>query len=79
MSSVPTRWLKFLKTAGHGTQQDEISEDELEEMKDQDEIDHAEMELKRGKVLWVRSLNRISTQVWFHLKKDIPPGSFSHN
>ncbi|XP_037624639.1 plasma membrane calcium-transporting ATPase 1-like isoform X1 [Sebastes umbrosus] len=63
VSSVPTRWLKFLKTAGHGTQQDEIPEDELEEMKDQDEIDHAEMELKRGKVLWVRSLNRISTQI----------------
>ncbi|XP_029288897.1 plasma membrane calcium-transporting ATPase 4 isoform X2 [Cottoperca gobio] len=63
VSSVPTSWLKFLKTAGHGTQQEEIPEDELEEMKDQDEIDHAEMELKRGQVLWCRGLNRISTQI----------------
>uniref|UniRef100_A0A8C4NXA6 Calcium-transporting ATPase n=1 Tax=Dicentrarchus labrax TaxID=13489 RepID=A0A8C4NXA6_DICLA len=62
VSSVPTSWLRFLKTAGHGTQQDEISEDELEEMKDLDEIDHAEMELKRGQVLWCRGLNRIQTQ-----------------
>uniref|UniRef100_A0A8C4NX77 Calcium-transporting ATPase n=1 Tax=Dicentrarchus labrax TaxID=13489 RepID=A0A8C4NX77_DICLA len=63
VSSVPTSWLRFLKTAGHGTQQDEISEDELEEMKDLDEIDHAEMELKRGQVLWCRGLNRIQTQI----------------
>ncbi|XP_049928799.1 plasma membrane calcium-transporting ATPase 1-like isoform X2 [Epinephelus moara] len=63
VSSVPTSWLKFLKTAGHGTQQEEIPEEELEEMKDLDEIDHAEMELKRGQVLWCRGLNRISTQI----------------
>ncbi|XP_036068110.1 plasma membrane calcium-transporting ATPase 1 isoform X2 [Oryzias melastigma] len=63
VSSVPTSWLKFLKTAGHGTQQEEIPEEELEEMKDMDEIDHAEMELRRGQVLWVRSLNRIQTQI----------------
>lgn len=63
VSSVPTSWLKFLKTAGHGTQQEEIPEEELEEMKD-DEIDHAEMELRRGHVLWCRGLNRIQTQVW---------------
>lgn len=62
MSSVPTSWLKFLKTAGHGTQQEEIPEEELEDMKD-DEIDHAEMELRRGHVLWCRGLNRIQTQV----------------
>lgn len=65
VSSVPTKWLKFLKTAGHGTQQEEIPEEELEEMKDLDEIDHAEMELRRGQVLWCRGLNRIQTQVWF--------------
>uniref|UniRef100_A0A3P8X618 Calcium-transporting ATPase n=1 Tax=Cynoglossus semilaevis TaxID=244447 RepID=A0A3P8X618_CYNSE len=63
VSSVPTKWLKFLKTAGHGTQQEEIPEEELEEMKDLDEIDHAEMELRRGQVLWCRGLNRIQTQI----------------
>ncbi|KAM9375447.1 plasma membrane calcium-transporting ATPase 1-like isoform 2-T2 [Pholidichthys leucotaenia] len=63
VSSVPTSWLKFLTTAGHGTQQEEIPEEELEEMKDKDEIDHAEMELRRGQVLWCRGLNRIQTQI----------------
>ncbi|XP_053282976.1 plasma membrane calcium-transporting ATPase 1 isoform X1 [Pleuronectes platessa] len=63
VSSVPTSWLKFLKTAGHGTQQEEIPEEELEEMNDLDEIDHAEMELRRGQVLWCRGLNRIQTQI----------------
>lgn len=63
VSSVPTSWLKFLKTAGHGTQREEIPEEELEEMKDWDEIDHAEMEMRRGQVLWCRGLNRIQTQV----------------
>ena len=28
-----------------------------------DEIDHAEMELRRGQILWFRGLNRIQTQV----------------
>ncbi|KAM7003167.1 plasma membrane calcium-transporting ATPase 1-like isoform 1-T2 [Tautogolabrus adspersus] len=63
VSSIPTNWLKFLKTAGHGTQQEEIPEEELEEMKDFDEIDHAEMEMRRGHVLWCRGLNRIQTQI----------------
>ncbi|XP_057693208.1 plasma membrane calcium-transporting ATPase 1-like isoform X2 [Corythoichthys intestinalis] len=63
VSSIPTRWLKFLKTAGHGTKQEEIPEEELEEMKDPDEIDHAEMELRRGQVLWCRGLQRIQTQI----------------
>ncbi|XP_054632680.1 plasma membrane calcium-transporting ATPase 1-like isoform X2 [Dunckerocampus dactyliophorus] len=63
VSSVPTSWLKFLKTAGHGTKQEEIPEDELEEMQDLDEIDHAEMELRRGQVLWCRGLQRIQTQI----------------
>nr|XP_019934236.1 PREDICTED: plasma membrane calcium-transporting ATPase 1-like isoform X3 [Paralichthys olivaceus] len=63
VSSVPTNWLKFLKTAGHGTQQEEIPEEELEDMNDLDEIDHAEMELRRGQVLWCRGLNRIQTQI----------------
>ncbi|XP_013876791.1 plasma membrane calcium-transporting ATPase 1 isoform X1 [Austrofundulus limnaeus] len=63
VSSVPTSWLRFLKTAGHGTQQEEIPEEELEELEDKDEIDHAEMELRRGQVLWCRGLNRIQTQI----------------
>ncbi|XP_053175556.1 plasma membrane calcium-transporting ATPase 1b isoform X1 [Scomber japonicus] len=63
VSSVPTSWLKFLKTAGHGTQREEIPEEELEEMKDLDEIDHAEMEMRRGQVLWCRGLGRIQTQI----------------
>ncbi|XP_054476775.1 plasma membrane calcium-transporting ATPase 1-like [Anoplopoma fimbria] len=63
VSSIPTRWLKFLKTAGHGRQQEEIPQEELEEMKDVNEIDHGEMELKKSQVLWCRGLNRISTQI----------------
>ncbi|XP_030650164.1 plasma membrane calcium-transporting ATPase 4 isoform X3 [Chanos chanos] len=63
ISTIPTSRLKFLKTAGHGTQKEEIPEEELEEMEDLDEIDHAEMELRRGQVLWCRGLNRIQTQI----------------
>ncbi|KAG7266498.1 hypothetical protein CRUP_016870 [Coryphaenoides rupestris] len=63
VSTIPTSRLKFLKTAGHGTQQEEIPEEELQEMDDLDEIDHAEMELRRGQVLWCRGLNRIQTQI----------------
>uniref|UniRef100_A0A673ZX43 Calcium-transporting ATPase n=1 Tax=Salmo trutta TaxID=8032 RepID=A0A673ZX43_SALTR len=63
VTTVPTSRLKFLKSAGHGTQQAEIPEEELEEMEDLDEIDHAEMEMRRGQVLWCRGLGRIQTQV----------------
>ncbi|XP_056596420.1 plasma membrane calcium-transporting ATPase 1b isoform X2 [Triplophysa dalaica] len=63
ITTIPTSRLKFLVTAGHGTQKEEIPEDELEEMEDLDEIDHAEMELRRGHVLWCRGLNRIQTQI----------------
>uniref|UniRef100_A0A8C1JSH0 Calcium-transporting ATPase n=1 Tax=Cyprinus carpio TaxID=7962 RepID=A0A8C1JSH0_CYPCA len=63
ITTIPTSRLKFLMTAGHGTKKEEIPEDELEEMEDLDEIDHAEMELRRGQVLWCRGLNRIQTQV----------------
>ncbi|XP_034033257.1 plasma membrane calcium-transporting ATPase 1-like [Thalassophryne amazonica] len=63
VSTVPTSRLRFLVTAGHGTQREEIPEEELEVMKDLDEIDHAEMELRRGHVLWCRGLNRIQTQI----------------
>ncbi|XP_063052297.1 plasma membrane calcium-transporting ATPase 4 [Engraulis encrasicolus] len=63
ISTIPTSRLKFLVTAGHGTQKEEIPEEELEELEDLDEIDHAEMELRRGQVLWCRGLNRIQTQI----------------
>lgn len=63
ITTIPTSRLKFLKTAGHGTKKEEIPEEELEEMEALDEIDHAEMELRRGQVLWCRGLNRIQTQV----------------
>ncbi|XP_043572496.1 plasma membrane calcium-transporting ATPase 1-like isoform X2 [Chiloscyllium plagiosum] len=61
ISSIPTSRLKFLKEAGHGTTKDNIPEGEL--MEDNDEIDHAEMELRRGQILWFRGLNRIQTQI----------------
>ncbi|XP_057702183.1 plasma membrane calcium-transporting ATPase 1-like isoform X1 [Corythoichthys intestinalis] len=61
ISSVPTHHLKFLKEAGHGTTKEELHEEELPE--DADEIDHAEMELRRGQILWFRGLNRIQTQI----------------
>ncbi|XP_062921281.1 plasma membrane calcium-transporting ATPase 1-like isoform X1 [Mobula hypostoma] len=61
IASIPTSRLKFLKEAGHGTTKDDIPEGEL--MEDNDEIDHAEMELRRGQILWFRGLNRIQTQI----------------
>lgn len=61
ITSVPTHHLKFLKEAGHGITKEEIPEEELNE--GTDEIDHAEMELRRGQILWFRGLNRIQTQV----------------
>ncbi|XP_056091762.1 plasma membrane calcium-transporting ATPase 1a isoform X1 [Rhinichthys klamathensis goyatoka] len=63
ISSIPTSRLKFLKTAGHGTQKEEIPDEELEELDDMEEIDHAERELRRGQILWFRGLNRIQTQM----------------
>uniref|UniRef100_A0A3B3D9W2 Calcium-transporting ATPase n=2 Tax=Oryzias melastigma TaxID=30732 RepID=A0A3B3D9W2_ORYME len=63
ISTIPTSRLKFLKTAGHGTQKEEIPDEELEELEDMDEIDHAERELRRGQILWFRGLNRIQTQI----------------
>ena len=63
ISSIPTSRLKFLKTAGHGTQKEEIPDEELEDMEEMEEIDHAERELRRGQILWFRGLNRIQTQV----------------
>lgn len=61
VTTIPTQHLTFLKEAGHGITKEEIHEEELTE--DTDEIDHAEMELRRGQILWFRGLNRIQTQV----------------
>ncbi|XP_069094550.1 plasma membrane calcium-transporting ATPase 4 isoform X2 [Pleurodeles waltl] len=59
--TVPTSRLKFLKEAGHGMPKEDIPEEDFTE--GQDEIDHAEMELRRGQILWFRGLNRIQTQI----------------
>ncbi|XP_028303662.1 plasma membrane calcium-transporting ATPase 2-like isoform X5 [Gouania willdenowi] len=61
ITAIPTHHLKFLKEAGHGITKEEIHEEELTE--GADEIDHAEMELRRGQILWFRGLNRIQTQM----------------
>ncbi|XP_012679928.1 plasma membrane calcium-transporting ATPase 1a isoform X2 [Clupea harengus] len=63
ISSIPMSWLKFLKSAGHGTQKCEIPDEELDGMEEMEEIDHAERELRRGQILWFRGLNRIQTQI----------------
>ncbi|KAM5182450.1 plasma membrane calcium-transporting ATPase 4-like isoform 1-T2 [Mantella aurantiaca] len=59
--TVPTSRLKFLKEAGHGPMKEDIPHEEFPE--DVDEIDHAEMELRKGQILWFRGLNRIQTQI----------------
>ncbi|TRY90631.1 hypothetical protein DNTS_003698 [Danionella cerebrum] len=61
IATVPTSHLKCLKEAGHGPGTDEMMEDEMAE--DEEEIDHAERELRRGQILWFRGLNRIQTQM----------------
>ncbi|XP_060926452.1 plasma membrane calcium-transporting ATPase 1-like [Limanda limanda] len=61
ISAIPTHHLKFLMEAGHGTTKEEMHPEELQE--NDDEIDHAEMELRRGQILWFRGLNRIQTQI----------------
>ncbi|XP_028854467.1 plasma membrane calcium-transporting ATPase 4 isoform X1 [Denticeps clupeoides] len=61
ITAIPTHRLKFLKEAGHGITKEEIPVEDLNE--GTDEIDHAEMELRRGQILWFRGLNRIQTQI----------------
>ncbi|XP_066565955.1 plasma membrane calcium-transporting ATPase 3b isoform X4 [Amia ocellicauda] len=61
IATVPTSHLKCLKEAGHGPGKDEITDEEMAE--DEEEIDHAERELRRGQILWFRGLNRIQTQM----------------
>ncbi|XP_073456259.1 plasma membrane calcium-transporting ATPase 3 isoform X4 [Aquarana catesbeiana] len=61
IATIPTSHLKCLKEAGHGPGKDEMTDEEMAE--DEDEIDHAERELRRGQILWFRGLNRIQTQI----------------
>ncbi|XP_056323818.1 plasma membrane calcium-transporting ATPase 4 isoform X5 [Danio aesculapii] len=61
ITAIPTHRLKFLKEAGHGIPKEDIAEEVL--IEGADEIDHAEMELRRGQILWFRGLNRIQTQM----------------
>ncbi|XP_065097458.1 plasma membrane calcium-transporting ATPase 4 isoform X4 [Paramisgurnus dabryanus] len=61
ISAVPTHRLKFLKEAGRGITKEEIREEVMTE--GDDVVDHAEMEMRRGQILWFRGLNRIQTQM----------------
>ncbi|XP_070597463.1 plasma membrane calcium-transporting ATPase 3 isoform X1 [Erythrolamprus reginae] len=61
IATIPTSHLKCLKEAGHGPGKDEMTDEEMAE--DEEEIDHAERELRRGQILWFRGLNRIQTQM----------------
>uniref|UniRef100_A0A8C9SR15 Calcium-transporting ATPase n=1 Tax=Scleropages formosus TaxID=113540 RepID=A0A8C9SR15_SCLFO len=76
IATVPTSHLKCLKEAGHGPGTDEITDEDLAE--DEEEIDHAERELRRGQILWFRGLNRIQTQVQFN-RANPDPNNQSYN
>ncbi|XP_061543773.1 plasma membrane calcium-transporting ATPase 3b isoform X6 [Phycodurus eques] len=60
IATVPTARLPCLKEAGLGLEPGEEEGEELAE--DEEEIDCAERELRRGQILWFRGLNRIQTQ-----------------
>ncbi|CAK6952631.1 plasma membrane calcium-transporting ATPase 2 isoform X1 [Scomber scombrus] len=61
IASIPNSRLRFLRRAGQLSQKDELPEEDVNE--DNEEIDHAERELRRGQILWFRGLNRIQTQI----------------
>lgn len=61
IATIPNSRLRFLRRAGQLTQKDECQEEDVNE--ENEEIDHAERELRRGQILWFRGLNRIQTQV----------------
>ncbi|XP_056129282.1 plasma membrane calcium-transporting ATPase 3b isoform X2 [Lampris incognitus] len=61
IATVPTERLPCLKEAGLGLEPGEEEGEELAE--DEEEIDCAERELRRGQILWFRGLNRIQTQM----------------
>uniref|UniRef100_A0A3B5M3E0 Plasma membrane calcium transporting P-type ATPase C-terminal domain-containing protein n=1 Tax=Xiphophorus couchianus TaxID=32473 RepID=A0A3B5M3E0_9TELE len=59
--TIPNSHLRFLRRAGQLTHKDELPEEDVNE--ENEEIDHAERELRRGQILWFRGLNRIQTQI----------------
>ncbi|XP_034724796.1 plasma membrane calcium-transporting ATPase 2 isoform X5 [Etheostoma cragini] len=61
IATIPNSRLRFLRRAGQLTRKDELPEEDANE--DNEEIDHAERELRRGQILWFRGLNRIQTQI----------------
>ncbi|KAM3872459.1 plasma membrane calcium-transporting ATPase 3b isoform 4-T4 [Diretmus argenteus] len=61
IATVPSERLPCLKEAGMGLEPGEEEGEELAE--DEEEIDCAERELRRGQILWFRGLNRIQTQM----------------
>ncbi|XP_071753885.1 plasma membrane calcium-transporting ATPase 2 isoform X6 [Centroberyx gerrardi] len=61
IATIPNSRLRFLRGAGQLSQKDELPEEDVNE--DNEEIDHAERELRRGQILWFRGLNRIQTQI----------------
>uniref|UniRef100_A0AAZ3SH58 Calcium-transporting ATPase n=1 Tax=Oncorhynchus tshawytscha TaxID=74940 RepID=A0AAZ3SH58_ONCTS len=62
IATIPNCKLRFLRGAGQLTKKNEMPGDE-DMNEDNEEIDHAERELRRGQVLWFRGLNRIQTQI----------------
>ncbi|XP_041747783.1 plasma membrane calcium-transporting ATPase 2 isoform X7 [Coregonus clupeaformis] len=62
IATIPNSKLRFLRGAGQLTKKNEMPGDE-DMSEDNEEIDHAERELRRGQVLWFRGLNRIQTQI----------------
>ncbi|XP_043976833.1 plasma membrane calcium-transporting ATPase 2 isoform X2 [Gambusia affinis] len=61
IATIPNNHLRFLRRAGQLTRKDELPEEDVNE--ENEEIDHAERELRRGQILWFRGLNRIQTQI----------------
>ncbi|XP_016892065.1 plasma membrane calcium-transporting ATPase 2 isoform X2 [Cynoglossus semilaevis] len=61
IATIPNNKLRFLRRAGQLTKKDDMPEEDVNE--DNEEIDHAERELRRGQILWFRGLNRIQTQI----------------
>ncbi|XP_062260926.1 plasma membrane calcium-transporting ATPase 2 isoform X1 [Platichthys flesus] len=61
ISTIPNSRLRFLRRAGQLSKKDNLPEEDANE--DNEEIDHAERELRRGQILWFRGLNRIQTQI----------------
>lgn len=67
IATIPNLKLRFLRRAGQLTHKDELPEEDVNE--ENEEIDHAERELRRGQILWFRGLNRIQTQVRMCIRK----------